>query len=313
MGEVAVVYHEDFLKHATREGHPESPERLKAIMNGLAMEGLLHQLTRLSPTAASEGTVSLVHTPKYVRWVEERCRDGAECLDRGDTVVCEDSFQVALLAVGATIAAADWVMKDDGRRAFCAIRPPGHHAEAERAMGFCIFNNIAICARYLQKYHDVGKVMIVDWDVHHGNGTQNTFYEDGSVFYFSVHEYPFYPGTGGPDERGVGDGEGHTMNVPLRAGSDDKEYTEAFRQKLVPAAARFDPDMVMISAGFDAHLDDPMAAMCMTENGFGALTEIVRGIADRYGSGRIISVLEGGYNLSATPASIVRHLRVLQR
>jgi acetoin utilization deacetylase AcuC-like enzyme len=312
MGEVAVVYHEDFLKHATREGHPESPERLKAIMNGLATEGLLRQLTRLSPTVPSEEMVTLVHSPKYVRWVEERCSEGAECLDRGDTVVCEDSFHVALLAVGATIAASDWVMKSNGRRAFCAVRPPGHHAEAERAMGFCIFNNVAICARYLQKHHGVGKVLIVDWDVHHGNGTQNAFYGDPSVFYFSVHEYPFYPGTGRPEERGVGEGEGHTMNVPLRAGSDDEEFTDAFRARLVPAAARFRPDIVLISAGFDAHLDDPMAAMCMTENGFAALTAIVRGIADRYGNGRIISVLEGGYHLSATPASVVRHVQALQ-
>jgi acetoin utilization deacetylase AcuC-like enzyme len=311
MPEVALVYHDDFLKHLTGYGHPESSERLEAIMDALRGEGLLERLHRITPTAASEETVALVHTPDYIQWVSAKCREGASWLDHGDTVVCRDSYRVALLAVGAATAAADWVMEKEARSAFCAVRPPGHHAEADRAMGFCLFNNVAICARYLQGKHSVERVLILDWDVHHGNGSQSVFYADPSVFYFSVHEYPYYPGTGAEEEKGTGEGTGATLNVPLRAGSSDEEYIHAFREKLVPAADRFEPDVTLISAGFDAHISDPLAAMCMTDDGFAELTRIVREIADKHSKGRIVSVLEGGYDLKAMPASVVRHLRVL--
>ena len=311
MSEVAVVYHRDFLKHDPGPGHPESPERLTAIMERLAAEKLPERTVGITPEAAEEETVALVHEEEYIRWVAEKCRDGTTYLDRGDTRVCTDSFAVALLAAGAVTAAADWVMKKEGRRAFCAVRPPGHHAQTDSAMGFCLFNNVAVCARYLQRRYGVGKVLIVDWDVHHGNGTQNAFYDDSSVFYFSVHEYPYYPGTGGEDEKGAGKGTGYTMNVPLRAGSGDEDYVRAFREKLVPAAERFGPGIVLVSAGFDAHFADPMAAMCVTEEGFGRLSRIVADIADRHANGRVISVLEGGYDLTAMPASVMRHLRAL--
>jgi len=311
MAEVAIAYHEDFLKHVPGPGHPESPDRLRAIVDKLSEEGLIDQLAKITPEAASERMLVAIHKPDYIRWVQERCRQGERYLDAGDTMVCPDSYRVALLAAGAVTEAAEWVTKREGRRAFCAVRPPGHHAEANRAMGFCLFNNVAICARHLQRRHNVDRVLIVDWDVHHGNGTQNAFYGDPSVFYFSIHQYPYYPGTGRESDTGIGKGEGYTMNVPLPAGSGDEEYLHAFREKLLPAAESFEPEVVLISAGFDSHRDDPLAGMCLTEDGFAKLTELVKGIADRHSGGKVISVLEGGYALAAMPASIVRHLRVL--
>jgi len=311
MAEVAIVYHEDFLKHVTGQGHPESPERLMAIMERLSAERLLERLVTIVPEEASSDTAALVHKPEYVRWVRDRCQQGAQCLDWGDTTVCADSYRVALLAVGAVTAAADWLMEREKRRAFCAVRPPGHHAEPDRAMGFCLFNNVAVCARYLQRKHSVERVLIVDWDVHHGNGTQTVFYGDDSVFYFSVHQYPHYPGTGKESERGVGRGEGYTMNVPLPAGSGDAEYVRAFRERLVPAAESFRPEVVLVSAGFDAHANDPLASMCVTDDGFAELSEIVRSIAEQHANGRVISVLEGGYGIAHMAASIARHLSVM--
>lgn len=311
MPDVAIVYHEDFLKHLTCRGHPESPERLRELMETLASDGLLNILTSLMPQPASIETVLLAHSPHHVDLIEGKCREGSKCLDQGDTFVCSDSYQIALLAVGAVTAAADWVMGGEDRRAFCAVRPPGHHAERDRPLGFCLFNNIAIGAKYLQVKHGIGKVLIVDWDVHHGNGTQNTFYADASVLYFSTHQYPHYPGTGCESERGEAKGEGYTINVPLPSGSGDEELLAAFREKLVPAADAFEPDIILISAGFDAHADDPLAGLRVTTEGFAEMTRIVAGLAETHCRGRIISVLEGGYHPKAMPASVIAHLRVL--
>ncbi len=311
MPEVVIVYHDDFLKHVTGRGHPESPERLRALMQRLASDGLLNRLVAVTPQPAPIETVLLAHAPHHVQWVEAKCREGAQSLDSGDTFVCPDSYQIALLAVGAAIAAADWVMGAENRRAFCAVRPPGHHAERDRALGFCLFNNVAICAKYFQTKRAMGKVLIVDWDVHHGNGTQNTFCADPSVLYFSTHQYPHYPGTGAEHERGEAKGEGYTINVPLPAGSGDNEFLTAFREKLTPAAEAFHPNMILISAGFDAHVNDPLAGMRVTTDGFGEMTRIVVELAERHSRGRIISVLEGGYDLKAMPASVAAHLRVL--
>ena len=313
MAEVAIAYHEDFLKHLPGPQHPESPERLRAVMDKLAAEGLLERMTRITPQEASDETVALLHNPDYVQWVRESCRQGRRCLDHGDTTVCEDSYRIALLAVGALTAAADWVMEKERRRTFCAVRPPGHHAEIAGAMGFCLFNNIAIGARYLQKSLGLERVLIVDWDVHHGNGTQNAFNADPSVLYFSVHQYPHYPGTGRASETGSSTGKGYTINVPLPPGTGDEEYLRAFREKLVPAAESFRPEMVLISAGFDAHLDDPLSAMTVTDDGFAELTEIVKSIAEKHSQGKLISVLEGGYHLTSMPASVATHLKVLMK
>jgi acetoin utilization deacetylase AcuC-like enzyme len=194
---------------------------------------------------------------------------------------------------------------------FCAVRPPGHHAEANRAMGFCLLNNVAIAARYAQKKHGLSRVLIVDWDVHHGNGTQHSFKDDPSVLFFSTHQFPHYPGTGRESERGRGAGEGYTINVPMEAGEGDDEYRAVFHKVLVPAAERFKPELVIISAGFDAHKDDPLASMGLTESGYAELTDIVAGIAKTYAQGRILSSLEGGYNLTALSVSVDAHVRGL--
>jgi len=194
---------------------------------------------------------------------------------------------------------------------FCAVRPPGHHAEANRAMGFCLLNNVAIAVRYAQKKHGLSRVLIVDWDVHHGNGTQHIFEDDPSVLFFSTHQFPHYPGTGRESERGRGAGEGYTINVPMEAGEGDDEYRAIFRKVLVPAAEEFKPELVIISAGFDAHKDDPLASMGLTEAGYAELTGIVAGIAKTYAQGRILSSLEGGYNLTALAASVDAHVRGL--
>jgi acetoin utilization deacetylase AcuC-like enzyme len=311
MAEVAIAYHEDLLRHVPGLGHPESPERLRAIMDRLSTEGLLERLERIVPQEAPEDTVALVHNPDYIQWARESCRQGRRCLDHGDTMVCEDSYRIALLAVGAVTAAVDWVMNNAERRAFCAVRPPGHHAEVGGALGFCLFNNVAIGARHLQRIWGIEKVLIVDWDVHHGNGTQNAFYADPSVLYFSVHQYPHYPGTGRASETGSGAGKGYTVNVPLPSGSGDQEYVRAFQEKLVPAAESFRPEIILVSTGFDAHRDDPLSATCVSDEGFAQLTEIVKSIAEQHSNDKLISVLEGGYHLTSMPASVVAHLKVL--
>lgn len=223
-------------------------------------------------------------------------------LDEGDTHAVRESFEAALLAAGAVNTAIDAVLQSKVGAAFCAVRPPGHHAECDRAMGFCLFNNVAIGARYAQRMHRIERVAILDWDVHHGNGTQHIFEADPTVFYISLHQYPFYPGTGAREERGVGEGEGFTLNIPLPAGTGEARYLEAFRNEIVPALQDFKPELLIISAGFDAHRDDPLANMMLTESSYGKMTEQVMGIAP------IVSVLEGGYNLDALARSDEAHI-----
>ena len=233
------LYDPIYLKHQTGAGHPERPERLTAIVDRLEQKGLLQRLVRLKPAAASVEWITTVHTPEYVERVKKSCQAGAPYVDTADAPTSRDSYEVALFAVGGVQAAVDAVMDGTVRNAFCAVRPPGHHALKDKSMGFCLFNNVAIAARYIQKKHKLGKVLIVDWDVHHGNGTQAAFYDDPTVFYFSTHQSPFYPGTGGAEERGVGKGLGFTRNVPLAAGCGDAEYKKAYLEVLKPAAAAF--------------------------------------------------------------------------
>jgi acetoin utilization deacetylase AcuC-like enzyme len=225
--------------------------------------------------------------------------------------VCERSFDVAMLAAGAVLQAVDAVMSGSMVNAFCAVRPPGHHAARSTAMGFCLFNNVAIGARHAQHTYGVQRVAILDWDVHHGNGTQEIFYEDDSVLYASLHQYPSYPGTGGAGEQGRGRGLGATVNCPLPAGSDEAAYLNAFESTIMPALDRFKPELVMISAGFDAHRDDPLAQMRLTEDSFAQFTALVKGCAQTHAGGRIVSVLEGGYHLDALARSVESHLSVL--
>jgi acetoin utilization deacetylase AcuC-like enzyme len=225
--------------------------------------------------------------------------------------ICARSYEVARAAVGGVLAACDAVVRGDVRNAFCAIRPPGHHALRDKAMGFCLFNNVAIAARYLQKKHGMSKILIVDWDVHHGNGTQDAFYEDGSVMYFSTHLSPFYPGTGAAEERGRGKGSGLIVNVPLAAGAGDPEVLRAYEDKLKPAALAFKPDFVLISCGFDSHENDTLGRLAITTEGFGKMTRIVKEIAAASAGGRLVSMLEGGYTLENLAASAAIHVKTL--
>jgi acetoin utilization deacetylase AcuC-like enzyme len=232
-------------------------------------------------------------------------------LSTGDTAICGASLEVALHAAGAVLNAVDAVVARQADNAFCIVRPPGHHATPDRGMGFCIFNNIAIGARYAQRKHGVERVLIADWDVHHGNGTQDIFYDDGSVFFFSTHQYPWYPGTGSADETGYADGEGKTLNCPFPAGAGRKEIVGAFRDRLVPAAAEFKPDLVLVSAGFDSRAGDPLGHFFLSDSDFAELTTNMLEIADRYAEGRLVSVLEGGYNLEGLACAARAHAQAL--
>jgi acetoin utilization deacetylase AcuC-like enzyme len=305
------VYDPAYLEHVTGPGHPESPERLEAIVARLEQTGLLGRLTPIRPAPAAREWLTAIHSEEYVSEVERGCGEGRHVLDAGDTTICPESYRVALLAAGGVLAAVDAVMAGSVRNAFCAVRPPGHHALKDRAMGFCLFDNVAIAARYVQLRYHVKNVLIVDWDVHHGNGTQAAFYDDPSVLYFSVHESPFYPGTGAETETGTGPGEGYTVNVPLPAGSGDEAYVRAFEGKLRPRALSFRPGFVLISAGFDAQEHDTLGGMKVTPRGYERLTRIVTAIADECCGGRVVSVLEGGYNPEVLAKSVEAHLRAL--
>jgi len=311
MARTGFVYHSDYLKHDMGVGHPESPDRLRAIVSRLKAGGVLDRLVLIEPTSVADEWITQVHEASYLTRLKSQAPvSGRVSLDP-DTSISAGSLPAAYLAAGGVLAAADAIMAGTVDHAFCAIRPPGHHAENDRAMGFCLFNNVAIAARYLQRRHGVARVLIVDWDVHHGNGTQHTFDDDPSVLFFSTHQYPHYPGTGRATERGKGKGEGLTINVPMSAGQGDEDYREIFERVLVPAADAYKPEFVLISAGFDAHRDDPLASMGLTEEGYAALTGIVAGIARRHSKSRVLSCLEGGYNLNALAASVERHVVAL--
>jgi acetoin utilization deacetylase AcuC-like enzyme len=304
------VYYPDFLEHDTGPSHPERAERLRSVMAHLESSGQLSQVNRLEATACETRWLHSVHTEDHVDLVRRAAGQAPVHLDP-DTVVSAGSWDVARLASGSLLAACDAVV--DGRvdNAFCASRPPGHHAERDHAMGFCLFNHVAVAARYLQAQHSIDRVMIIDWDVHHGNGTQHIFEDDASVFYFSIHQYPFYPGTGAAGERGKGDGDGATLNIPMTAGNNDDAYIAAFEEQLVPAAEDFAPQFILVSAGFDAHEADPLASMAVTEDGFQRLSTIVADLAAVTCGGHLVSQLEGGYNTDALARSVAVHLDVL--
>lgn len=305
------VYHDIFGDHRTTEGHPESSQRLTAIVERLKASGLQNEMVRLPVTPAETKWLHTIHTPAYVKRVRRSCEEGERYLDSPDVPISPKSYEAAVMAVGGVLAAVDAVVQGEIRNAFCAVRPPGHHALSDEAMGFCVFNNVAIAVRYAQEQHNLSKILIVDWDVHHGNATQAAFYDDPNVLYFSVHQWPFYPGSGAAEETGSGKGLGLTINVPLPAGSGDADYLEAFESKLRPAALAFEPDFVFVSAGFDAHENDTLGSMKVTTEGFGQLTRIVKQIAENCCAGRIVSVLEGGYDLDGLAASVETHIRVL--
>jgi acetoin utilization deacetylase AcuC-like enzyme len=305
------IYDPRFLEHHTGPGHPERPERLQAILRHLQNQDWFSQLRPVKPRIADEEILHAVHSLEYLRRAQETCESGFAFLDTPDVGVSPNSFEIAKLAAGSALELADKVMSREIQNGFALVRPPGHHAEEDYAMGFCLLNNIAILARYLQTKHHLDKILILDWDVHHGNGTQHTFEEDPSVFYVSLHQYPFYPGTGAAHEKGIGRGEGATLNCPMEAGSSDAQYREAFETRILPAIKIFKPEAVLISAGFDAHSDDPLASMRLSTKFFGWMSEQMMEVADKFASGRLISLLEGGYNLDVLPLCVAEHLKWL--
>jgi len=312
---VAFISSPEFLEHYTGMAHPESPMRLAAIWEALDERGLKEKLEWLDPVEATVEQIRLVHDARYVELARSEIEAGRTMLSTGDTNVCRQTWPAALLAVGAGIAAVDAVCGGQVRSAFCAVRPPGHHAEPARGMGFCVFNNIAIAARYAQASHGIARVAIIDWDLHHGNGTQAAFYEDPTVFYFSAHENWNYPmpltGRGHAGETGEGPGKGTNLNCPLPGGAGDAEYLAAFAEHLAPAMAKFRPEVVMISAGLDCGRTDPLGRLTVTEEGFGEFTRAVMDIADATADGRIVSMLEGGYDLPGLSGGVATHLEAL--
>ena len=303
------AYHPDYLNHNTGPGHPERPDRLRASLAALQQSDVWDQLHQIEPTPASVEQIVYAHNPAYPEHIRLHCEQ--EIPLTYDTTVGFESFDIALLSTGGVLCAADSVMTGEVRNAFAMVRPPGHHATPGQSMGFCLFNNIAITARYLQREHGVGKVAIVDWDVHHGNGTQDVFYEDESVFFFSIHQSPLYPGTGSSRERGSGKASGTTLNVPMPAGSGDDEYTQVFIDVLIPALRDFSPEFLLISAGFDAHYLDPLSGTKLTADGFATLTDLMLAFAEETASGRVVSALEGGYSLEGVSESVVAHVERL--
>jgi len=300
-----------FRAHDTGAGHPERADRCDAIVEALGRAALDPYIKAIDVTPATVDEVALCHDRSYIELVEREAESGRPVLSTGDTRIRSDSFAVALYSAGAGLRAVDAVVAGEVKNAFCCVRPPGHHATRSRGMGFCIFNNAAIAARYAQQRHGLERVLIADWDVHHGNGTQDIFYEDGSVLYFSTHQAGWYPGTGWEDETGRGEGKGSTINVPFPAGAPGRDIVAAFKEKLVPAADAFKPDLVVVSAGFDTDERDHLGGLMVTTDHFEALTDVVLGIAAKYCDGRLVSVLEGGYDLDSLAEDVVAHVRIL--
>ena len=298
-----------YLKHKN-EPHPENPGRLNAIQKNIESSKYYNNLTLIQPRKATVEDIAKVHGTGYIRSVEDSCRNGVRNLD-ADTVISSDSYQAALLSAGAGLEALDKILEGTVGNAFCAVRPPGHHAEQNKAMGFCLFNNVGVIARYAQDVKNIQKIFIFDWDVHHGNGTQHSFYKDSSIYYSSIHQYPFYPGTGGVDETGTGDGLGSNLNIPMRAYSYDTDYINAIEHKLIPVIQKFNPDLIIISAGFDAHENDPLAQINLSTDCYGKMTQKLMEIANDVCNGRILSMLEGGYDYSALADSVQLHVETL--
>lgn len=292
-----------------RAGHPERPERFDAVVG--ALMPLAGRLLPIPSRSATDEELLLSHTHAYVLRARTEIEAGEPSLSTGDTDVTPNSWEVAIHAAGGVLNAVDAVCSGRVPNAFCAVRPPGHHATASRGMGFCVLNNVAIAARYAQRKHALARVAIVDWDVHHGNGTQDIFYEDPTVFFFSTHQWPLYPGTGRADETGAGPAVGTTMNFPLPAGSGRKEILGAVQNSLMPAMESFRPELVIVSAGFDSRLGDLLGRFTLTDEDFFDLTRAVMEIASRSAGGRVVSVLEGGYNLDGLASAARAHVDAL--
>lgn len=309
---MATALHIDpvYLKHDTGR-HPECAARLEAIRERFDADGLTASCRKVPLRTATDDEVLLVHTRPYLETAKRDILRGDDTLSTGDTAVCRESLDVALQAAGSLLNCVDQVIGGDAANAFCATRPPGHHATADRGMGFCILNNAAIAARYAQQKHGLKRVAVIDWDVHHGNGTQDIFYEDGSVFYFSTHQSPWYPGTGKTAETGTGAGRGTTLNRPFAAGSGMEEIGQAFRRDFIPLMDDFRPELVIISAGFDSRLGDPLGSFKLTDADFASLSRVLMEIAEKHAKSRVVSVLEGGYSIQGLADAASAHVKTL--
>ncbi|TWT43082.1 Histone deacetylase-like amidohydrolase [Thalassoglobus neptunius] len=302
----SVFTSERFEDHLTGT-HPENPIRISVLLDMLRRKHEASHFLSEIPTPVSEEFVLKVHEADYLKELKRTCRDGGGRLDP-DTVASPESYSTALLAAGAACNAVDRVISGEAANALCLIRPPGHHAVSEHAMGFCLLNNVAIAARYAQAQFDLSRIMIIDWDVHHGNGTQDIFFEDETVMFCSIHRHPFYPGTGTESETGTGRGLGTTLNVPLPFGTPRETYFERFRGMVERAVSKSKPELVLISAGFDAHVDDPVGSLGLETEDFQELTKIVTAMAATECDGRVVSLLEGGYQPQALAESVAVHL-----
>src|SRR5438309_2454716 len=302
MRKTAVVVDAEYLKHAPGDFHPERPERIQVLLD-FAAELDKQRFQLLPPRAATRAEIEACHGSDYISLVESTSSVNRYALD-GDTITCRDSFGVGLLAVGGFLNLLDSIAAKDSRNGFALVRPPGHHALRNRAMGFCLFNTMAVGAEYLKRAYGAKKLLIMDWDVHHGNGTQDAFYDDPTVLFISTHQFPFYPGSGAVNEVGVAAGAGYTINVPLPAGCADAEYLQVFQDIVVPAATKFQPEWILVSAGFDPHRRDPLGGMGVTEQGFGTMARSLLALANQFADGRIAFLLACGYDLAGLCNSV---------
>lgn len=303
MSKTIILKDQRYINHVTMPGHPESPKRLEAIYKTLQDEDIRDKFEEAKPRKATKEEISFNHSIEYIEKIEKTAGKPFISLDP-DTNTSEGSWEASIYAAGAVLTGIDMILKGNASNGFALVRPPGHHAEASRAMGFCLFNNIAIGAHYLLKKHNLQRVLIVDWDIHHGNGTQNSFYNRSEVLYFSTHQFPYYPGSGSFEETGIKEGKGLTVNVPLSGGQGDEDYMKIFKEILQPIAEKYKPQFILVSAGYDIYHLDPLGTMNVTSNGFFLMTRFLKGLAEKQCDGRLLLTLEGGYHVEGMAESV---------